>query len=206
MEFYCVPTPFPEWNSLPFPYFFQTWWPTFPTNFTWNCVKSFYLWRIFQKYWIWEDMFFFNNLVLSVVKYPPFNFWIELYFPHLQKHEIPYIFLTFSPISQPFLTLSANSLPLQGLKKIKSDSWLFQDFPYPWEPCLFGVYIWLSTVVDFSWKKCYVFYLYFLHAEYKVWIGSGSAVVQGWFYTMHLQNTMYLITYTYTFNIKYNFN
>ncbi len=132
---YSVPTPFPEWNSLLFPNFFLTWWPTFPTNFTWNCVKSFYLQRIFQNI-RYKETWFFNNLVVSVVKYSPFCFWIELYFPHLQKREIPYIFLTFWPISQPFLTLSANSLHFQSHKKYKSDSWLFQGFPYPWEPCI----------------------------------------------------------------------
>ncbi len=57
------------------------------------------------------------------------------FFQHLWKHEIPYLFLTFWLISQPFLTLSANSIPFLGLKKLKSDSRLFQDFPYPWEPC-----------------------------------------------------------------------
>ncbi len=127
-----VPTPFPEWNSLPFPYFFMTWWPIFPINFTWNCVKPFYLQRIFQDIG-YERTWSFNNLVLSVVKYPPPFFLIELYFPPLRKHAILYIFLTFWPISQTFLTLSASSLPFQCLKRFKCDFWLFQDFSYPWE-------------------------------------------------------------------------
>ncbi len=139
-----VPTPFPEWNSLPFPYFFLTWWPTFPTNFTWNCEKLFYLQKICQNIG-YERTLFLNNLVLSVIKYP-FCFWIELYFPHLRKQEnLPFIFLTFWPISQPFLTLSLS--PFQGIKKLKSDSWLFQDFPYQWEPCTKQILIttWLGV-------------------------------------------------------------
>ncbi len=47
--YYKVPTPYPKWNSLPFPYFFLTLWLIFPTNFAWNCVKYFYLQRIFQN-------------------------------------------------------------------------------------------------------------------------------------------------------------
>ncbi len=57
-------------------------------------------------------------------------------FQHIWKHEIPYFFLTLWPISHPFPTLSANSLPFQGLKKMISDSWLFQYFPYQWESCI----------------------------------------------------------------------
>ncbi len=64
--------------------------------------------------------------VCGQISPPPF-FLIELYFPHLWKHEIPNIFLTYLPILQPFRTLSANSLPFQGHKTFKSDSWLFQD-------------------------------------------------------------------------------
>ncbi len=67
---------------------------------------------------------------------------------HLWKHEIPYLFLTFWPISQHFVTLSANSLPFQGLKKMKSDSWLFQDFPYQWEPWI--MHILMLTLWCFS--------------------------------------------------------
>ncbi len=52
-------------------------------------------------------------------------------FQHLWKHEIPYLFLTFWPISQPFLTLSANSLPFQGLKKKKSWFLTFSRFSLP---------------------------------------------------------------------------
>ncbi len=124
-----VPTLFPEWNSLPFPDLMAY----IPYQFYMKLCEIFLLTKNMSKYWIQEDILF-NNLVQSVVNYPPFCFWIELYFSHIRKHEIPYIFLTFWPISQPFLTLLANSLPFQGIKKIKSDSWLFQDFPSPWEP------------------------------------------------------------------------
>ncbi len=50
----------------------------------------------------------------------PSKTWNSLHFPD------------FSPISQPFLTLSANSLRFQGLKK-----YLISDFLkiFPWEPC-----------------------------------------------------------------------
>ncbi len=75
-------------------------------------------------------------MVLSVVKYHIYCF-NELSF------STPLKFLTFWPISQPFLTLSANSLPFQCLKKMKSDSW---HFPYQWEPWFkFLIYNWMKT-------------------------------------------------------------
>ncbi len=123
-----VPTPFPEWNYLPIPYFFLTWWSTFPTNFTWNCMKSFYLQRIFQNIG-YERTCFFNNLVLSVVKYPLFCFWIELYFPHLRKHKIPYIFLTFWPISQPFRICQPIPYLFKALKNLNLIPDFFKIFP-----------------------------------------------------------------------------
>ncbi len=97
-----VPIPFPEWNSLPFPDLMAH----IPYQFYMKLCEIFLLTENISKYWIREDIYFYNNLVLSVIKYPPFCFWIELYFPHLRKHEIPYNFLTFWSISQSFLTVS----------------------------------------------------------------------------------------------------
>ncbi len=78
----------------------------------------------------------FNNLALCVVKYPPFCFWIGLYFPHLRKHEIPYISWLFDPFPNPSWLCQPIPYLFKALKK--SDSWLFQDFPYLWEPWCTG--------------------------------------------------------------------
>ncbi len=69
---YNVPTPFPEWNSLPFPYFFLTWWHSLPIlhEIVWNLFTN----REYFKILYTKPHFFFNNLVPSVVKYPPFCF------------------------------------------------------------------------------------------------------------------------------------
>ncbi len=109
---------------LPFPYFFLTWWPIFPTNFAWNCVKS----RGYGFLTIWFCL-------RSNMKYPTFCFneLRYVFFTPLKTWNCLHL-LTFWPISQPFLPLSANSLPFQGLKILKTDSSLFQDFPYLWEP------------------------------------------------------------------------
>ncbi len=105
-----------------------------PCQFYTKLCEIFLLTENISKYWIREDMFFLTIWFCLWSNIPLFCFWIEIYFPHIRKHEIPYIFQTFWPISHPFLTLSANSLPFQCRTKFKSDSWLFQDFPYPWEP------------------------------------------------------------------------
>ncbi len=52
-------------------------------------------------------------------------------FQRLWKHEISYLFLTFWPISQPFPTLSANSLPFQGLKQNEIWFLTFSRFSLP---------------------------------------------------------------------------
>ncbi len=122
---YIVPTPFPEWNSLPFPYFFLTLWPTFPTNFTWNCVKSFYLQRIFRNIGYERTFIFFNNLVLSVVKYPPFCFWI---FHNFENLKFPTFSWPFDPFPNP--------------------SWLCQPIPYLFKTLNF--LIWFQSFSRFS--------------------------------------------------------
>ncbi len=130
-----VPTPFPEWKSLSFPYIFLLWWPIFPTNFAWNCLKYFFTYREYFKILDTKSYGFLTILVLSVVKYPTFCFnKLSYIFSKPLKKKNSLHFLTFWPIPQPFPTLSANSLAFQGLKK--SDSWLFQDFAYTWEPCI----------------------------------------------------------------------
>ncbi len=111
-------------------------------------LKSFYLQRTFQNIG-YERTWFSNNLVLSVVTYHTFCFWIELYCLHLWKDEIHYIFLTFLPISQPFLTLSANSQPFQGFNNINLISDFFKSVP----TCGNSVYYlltWWVSLITFS--------------------------------------------------------
>ncbi len=99
---------FPHHTQNEIPYFFLTLWPIFPTNFA-------YLQRIFQNIG-YKRLQFSNNLVLSVVKYHIYCF-NELSFSTPLKPWNSLPFPDLWPISQPFLTLSANSLLFKALKK-----------------------------------------------------------------------------------------
>ncbi len=129
--------PHPPQNEIPyvFPTFSRLYGPhSLPILYeiVWN---HFYLQRIYQNIG-YERTWFSNNLVLSVVTYHTFCFKELSYIFHtFENMKFPKLFFYFLTHSQPFLTLSANSLPFQGLKKFKTDSWLFQDFAYLWETC-----------------------------------------------------------------------
>ncbi len=138
---HSVLTPFPVWNSLPFPYFFLTWWTTFPTNFIWNCVKSFYLQRIFQNIG-YKRTWFFNNLVLSVF-------------------ELSYIFHTFENMKFPTFSWLFDPFP--------NPSWLCQPIPYLFQalknlnliPDFFKIF--LTRGNPASNEFVYMWYCVFLH-------------------------------------------
>ncbi len=128
--FIRVPTPYPKWNSLPFPWLYDPYSLPIVHEIVWNLFN-------YREYVKILDTRGYSFLTIWFCLWSNIIFIILMnrFFQHLWKHEIPYLFLTFWHISQPFLTLSANSLPFQGLKKMKFDSLLFQDFPYQWEPC-----------------------------------------------------------------------
>ncbi len=106
---YGVPTPLPRMKFLPFPYFFMTWWPTFPTNFTWNCVKSFYLQRIFQ------NIGYKRTCFLTIW----FCLWSNI---PLFVFELSYIFHTFENMKFPTFSWPFDPFP--------KPSWLCQPIPY----------------------------------------------------------------------------
>ncbi len=128
----------PSQNEIP--YLFLILWPTFPTNFTWNCVKSFYLQRIFQNIGYERTCFFFNNLVLSVVKYPFFFFELSYIFHNFENMKFPTFPDFFYPFPNSWLCWPIPYL-FNALKSFKCDSWLFQDVPYPWEPWYYTFWI-----------------------------------------------------------------
>ncbi len=127
-----VPTPSQEWHSLPFPDLMAH----IPYQFYMKLCEIFLLTQNISKYWIQEDCFFKNNLVLSVVKCPPFLFlnWIIFSTP-FEHMKFPTFSWLFDPFPNPSWLFQPIPLPFQGRKKLKSDSWLLQDFPYLWEPC-----------------------------------------------------------------------
>ncbi len=75
----------------------------------------------------------FNNFVLSNV--PLFVFELSYIFHTFENMTCP----KFSWLFDPLPNLSWLCQPIhylfEDLNKFNSDSWLFQDFPYLWEPC-----------------------------------------------------------------------
>ncbi len=121
--------PHPSLNEIP--YLFPDLIAHIPYYFY---MKSFYLQRIFQNIgyaetyfiltiwiflWSYSSFLFLNWVIFST----PSKTWNSLHFPDFLTH-IP----TLPDFVSQFPTFSGSS------KKKKSDSWLFQDFPYPWEP------------------------------------------------------------------------
>ncbi len=124
-----VPTPFPEWNSLPFPYFFLTWWPTFPTNFTGNCVKSFYLQRIFQN--IGYKKTFFKQFGSVCGQISPFVFELSYIFHTLENMKFPTFSWLFDPFPNPFWFCQPIPYVFKALKILNLIPDFFKIFTLP---------------------------------------------------------------------------